>query len=480
MRTSQDEASSKGSGNEFGLDGPAAGCDGTDPSDKRNPKNWSMLKKIMHTIIPGLLAFEIVFSTSVTVPASPILMLEFSISRTVATLPLTLYALGLAFGPLFSAPLSEAVGRRPVYISSVALLLAFTAGAGGAQNLATLLVCRFLAGFFGSAGVAIGAGTLADVWDGSAAQGPASIMFILGPFLGPTLGPIASAYTLHGRGNDWRWTQWLVLMVGAPAMVGVLCMSETSAVALEHRGEKGAAGDGRWKGAARVVGRAVARPMRMLFTEIIVASLTLYTAFAYAMIFSYFSSSSYVLPRYYGFTVREVGLSFIGVIIGYILATVVFAVFDRTLYARAAVAEGSPPSPKHRLYSALVGSFFLPAGLFWYAWEAHNGGRWAPLVASGIPFGFGAFSLFVSTIAYLVDVYKAGAAASALAANGTLRYIFGAVFPLFTTQMYENLGVHWAGSVFAFLSLLLLPIPWLLFRYGDGLRNKNKSTSEVV
>lgn len=67
----------------------------------------------------------------------------------------------------------------------------------------------------------------------------------------------------------------------------------------------------------------------------------------------------------------------------------------------------------------------------------------------------------------------------ALAANGTLRYIFGAVFPLFTTQTYENLGIHWAGSVFAFLSLLLLPIPWLLFRYGDSLRRKGKSTAVV-
>ncbi|KAB2572670.1 putative mfs polyamine protein [Lasiodiplodia theobromae] len=353
-----------------------------------------------------------VFSTSATVPATPILMLKFSISRTVATLPLTLYALGLAFGPLFTAPLSEMLGRRPIYITSVALLLAFTGGASAAQNLATLLACRFLAGFFGSAGVAIGAGTLADVWDGDPAQGPASILFILGPFLGPTLAPIASAYTLHDRDNDWRWTQWLVLLIGAPAMVGVVLMSETSVVkpSSEKAQQRISLGS-----SVRILRTAIARPTRMLFTEIIVASLTLYTAFAYAMIFSYFSSASYVLPRYYGFNIREVGLSFIAVIIGYLLATVLFAVSDKTLYARAAAearAQGTQPSPKHRLYSAMVGSLLLPVGLFWYAWEAHAGGHWAALVASGIPFGFGAFSLFVSAIAYLVEVYKAGAAAS--------------------------------------------------------------------
>ena len=30
-----------------------------------------------------------------------------------------------------------------------------------------------------------------------------------------------------------------------------------------------------------------------------------------------------------------------------------------------------------------------------YAWEAHRGGKWAAVVAAGIPFGLGAFVLFV-------------------------------------------------------------------------------------
>lgn len=30
------------------------------------------------------------------------------------------------------------------------------------------------------------------------------------------------------------------------------------------------------------------------------------------------------------------------------------------------------------------------------AWAAHRGGHWASVVASGIPFGLGIFSLFVS------------------------------------------------------------------------------------
>jgi hypothetical protein len=151
----------------------------------------------------------------------------------------------------------------------------------------------------------------------------------------------------------------------------------------------------------------------MLFSEVIVFSLSLYTAFAYATIFSYFASASYVLQLDYGFNLRKVGLSFISVMTGYFLAAILFGVFDKTLYARAVAAGGGSAAPEHRLYTALVGSIFLPTGLFWfvflrtwqslwkianfgrYAWEPHQGGNWAALVASGIPFGFGAFSIFV-------------------------------------------------------------------------------------
>lgn len=62
----------------------------------------------------------------------------------------------------------------------------------------------------------------------------------------------------------------------------------------------------------------------------------------------------------------------------------------------------------------------------------------------------------------------------AVAANGAVRYLLGAVFPLFVFPMYEKLGIHWAGSVFGFLSLVLLPIPWILFKFGHKLRKNSR------
>jgi len=192
---------------------------------------------------------------------------------------------------------------------------------------------------------------------------------------------------------------WLLLIVGAPIWIGAVLMNETSHTILSQRyghvkvqpSEKGLFG-----AAVEKVIIGIKRPTKMLCTEPIVISLSLYTAFAYATIFSYFGSSSYVLQRYYHFNLREVGLSFISVIIGYLLAALTFAIFDKTLYAKAAAAGGGTAAPEHRLYAAMVGSVFLPASLFWYAWEVKTNGSWAALVASGIPFGLGSFSIFVS------------------------------------------------------------------------------------
>lgn len=124
------------------------------------------------------------FATSVTVPAIPLLQEAFHVSRVEAILPLTLYTLGIAFGPLFIAPLSETLGRRWVYIGTCTCFLAFTVGAGASDTFTSLLLCRFFAAFLGSAGLAMGGGSVADIWHLEKAGGSAALFFILGPFLG--------------------------------------------------------------------------------------------------------------------------------------------------------------------------------------------------------------------------------------------------------------------------------------------------------
>lgn len=39
--------------------------------------------------------------------------------------------------------------------------------------------------------------------------------------------------------------------------------------------------------------------------------------------------------------------------------------------------------------------------------------------------------------------------------------------------VYTGLGIDWATSLLAFISVAMMPIPWVLFRFGHKIRSKS-------
>jgi len=74
---------------------------------------------------------------------------------------------------------------------------------------------------------------------------------------------------------------------------------------------------------------------------------------------------------------------------------------------------------------------------------------------------------------YLADAYPTYAA-SVLAGNDFIRSMFGAGFPLFAGATYRNLGVGWASTLLALLACAFVPIPILLYKYGERIRMASK------
>lgn len=85
----------------------------------------------------------------------------------------------------------------------------------------------------------------------------------------------------------------------------------------------------------------------------------------------------------------------------------------------------------------------------------------------------GNLSLFISSVLYQIDVYGPLNGASAMAANGLVRYILGGCFPLWSIQMFETLGVDWAASLLGFICVALLPIPFAFWKFGPSIRSKS-------
>lgn len=40
--------------------------------------------------------------------------------------------------------------------------------------------------------------------------------------------------------------------------------------------------------------------------------------------------------------------------------------------------------------------------------------------------------------------------------------------------VYRRLGIAWATSLLGFVSLAMLPIPWVLYRWGRVIRGKSR------
>jgi MFS family permease len=104
------------------------------------------------------------FGSSVYTPSYPEVSRHFDISAVAALVPLSVWTFGLGFGPLLGAPLSEMHGRKIVYMISTPISLLFTLGAGLSTTFAGMVICRFFGGVFGSPILAVGSGTIADIY----------------------------------------------------------------------------------------------------------------------------------------------------------------------------------------------------------------------------------------------------------------------------------------------------------------------------
>jgi MFS family permease len=389
---------------------------------------------------------------------------------------------------MISAPISETFGRRPVYIFLFPPSLLFTLGAGFSSSFAALCVCRLFAGALGSGCLAVGAGSNSDMWSPQH-RAAASATFLLAPFLGPAFGPAVGGYVSMEKG--WRWTQWTILFIGLFTWLVSLPQSETyKRIILQSRAKKlGLAPPPNplpagWPRIKFLLTVTVVRPAKMLVTEPIVAYFSIYTAFNFSVLFAFFAAfplvfqSPYPEIQVYHFNRGQSGLVFLGIGTGAVCCTIAFIIIDRLTYlkktlAKRATGDMTPLAPEERLQSAMVGAFLLPISLFWFAWTARPSVHWIVPVLATIPFGMGNLMVFCSVVLYLIDTYGSLGGASAAAANGILRYGFGAVFPLFTVQMYRSIGVAWATSLLGFVTVVLCALPFVFHRFGPQIRARS-------
>ncbi|KAL8292640.1 hypothetical protein RQP46_001252 [Phenoliferia psychrophenolica] len=220
---------------------------------------------------------------------------------------------------------------------------------------------------------------------------------------------------------------------------------------------------------------SLTRPWKLLFTEPIVAAISLYMACIYGTLYMLFAAFPIVFQQGRGWNAGVGGLAFIGMMFA-VLWTIFY---ENPRYIRVATASsGGRAAPESRLPPGIMGGVLLIIGLVWFAASCGPAVFWIVPIMAGAPFGAGLVMVFLSMMNYLIDSYTIYAA-SVLAANSVLRSLFGAAFPLFTGDMYTALGVNWASAVPAFLAFACFPFSIIFWKYGVKIRSKSKMSAEA-
>lgn len=446
--------------------------------DPENPQNWSRSFKWIITCIASFLVLAVAFGSAAPTGGMILIVNKFNVSIEVANITVAIMVIGFAVGPLIWSPLSEQIGRRPVYIISMFLYIIFNIPCALAPNIGALLVCRFLCGVFASSALSLAGGSIADVWK-TEERGFAIAYFAAAPYCGPVFGPLISGWITVGTNRfDLLW--WINMAFAGVAGVLICILPETYApIILKRRAQRLRKETGNNNimteqeslklSHSELIKTVLIRPMILIATQPVLDLMNLYIVLIYSLLYGFFFAYPVIFPQLYGYNDGITGLMFIPILMGAAIALFVTPFIERKYMA---LCHRREPTPEDRLIGAMIGAPFVPIALYILGATSYSHVLWLGPASSGLPFGFGMVMCYYSVNNYIIDSYTEYAA-SALAAKVFMRSGGGAAFSLFTGIMYQSrLGLNGASYLLAGLATVMLFIPFLFYRYGASARNK--------
>lgn len=452
-----------------------------DVDDPERPINWAHKKKLYHTAVYGITTFCAQFGSAIMSPLVSHLSAYFHISTEVAILPTSFYILGIAFGPMCFAPVSEMYGRKvgvylPMFISTM-----MSIGAASVTTTAGIMLTRFFAGFFAGAPVVSSGGVLADIWH-PAVRGTYLVFYAFFVVCGAVFAPIFGSLITKNGEKEWRWALWLCVIINFVVIaVGVLTLSESYApVLLKKKARDLRISTRNWAYHAKhdewnldlreFFTVHCLRPFAMLATPIVLV-VALFASYVFGILYLVITGISYVFEVTYGMGYVARNLPLISLFIGCMCGGTLNVLYNQR-YARLVMANDGKPLPEERMKLLMYVAWLMPAGIFIFSWTSYHHVHWiAPCIGIFV-MAAGFFVIFQGCLNYLVDTFSKYAA-SAIAANTFLRSVFAAAFPLFGRIMFHNLGNHWGGSILAFIALGMIPIPYVFYFFGTSIRKRN-------
>ncbi|KAF3904259.1 hypothetical protein AA313_de0202893 [Arthrobotrys entomopaga] len=372
-------------------------------------------------------------------------------------------------------------GRQKVYGICLFLYIILVIPICLAKNITTIITVRFFAACVGAVTLSNAPGTLADIFrpeDRATAFAIYAIAAMNGAGFGPLFGGILYQYL------GWRSINYAVLIFAFTVWCLGFFVRETYAphiLRLKAHQKRLSTNDSRYRSRYdftltfwSLLWTNLTRPIIMLFTEATCACWALYVAVIYAILYMSFVAYPIVFAELRGWQPVYSGLAFIGIVVGTFVGIGLDPVV-RWGYNRHKIdPETGKIPPEALIWSVCIAALLSPIGLYIYAWtcDPHIVKPWIWCILAGIPFGTGNSLIFIHGSNYILNSYSIYAA-SAGAGNTVARSILGGILPLVAPKMYAAVGPSIAGTILAVLATVLIPIPWVFYKWGKQIRMKS-------
>lgn len=170
-------------------------------------------------LVLALLSMMGPFSIDTPFPAFRQMGDDLDVSQGSLQLVVTTYLGSYALVSMFHGPLSDALGRRPVIVGSIAVYVAASIGCALSPSLGLLLVCRCIQGVSAGGATIVSRTIIRDMYDGELAQrlmSRVSVIFGLAPAIAPVVG--GGLLQL----GSWPLVFWFMALLGAGLIGAVL------------------------------------------------------------------------------------------------------------------------------------------------------------------------------------------------------------------------------------------------------------------
>ena len=393
---------------------------------------------------------------------------------------------------------SETLGRRTIYLVSFSLAVVFSILSALSTNVAMLIVMRLLSGGAYASVQAVGAGTIADIWE-PRERGRAMGMFYLGPLTGPLIAPIIGG-ALTQRWS-WRATMWFLAIFGAISVVGVFfCLPETLARPKPAiPADTTLTGDAttrstpltristrqsakvRTKKTAVFLKRAFVDPLSVLlflrFPPIAITVCFASVTFGALFVLNIAVQSAFSAPPY-AFPELIVGLLYLPSSLGYFISSALGGRWIDHIMAREARKAGRfddqgrlvyLPEDRMRENAWIAGSLY-PAALIVFGWCVQKGVVWPVPAVVNFFFGVGSMLVFGAATTMLTE-FMPRRSSGGIAINNFVRNILSCVGTVVTQPLINAVGFGWLCTSVGIICLVsAYACIWSLKRWGPRWR----------